>query len=56
MQYLIIFFQVSHNFSTKKQEVFMLCNTLGVGITRFGFILSFTSGGPYFGKVHSLGL
>jgi len=32
----------------------MLCNTLGVGLTKFGFIFSFTSWGPYFGKVHSL--
>ncbi len=36
----------------------MLCKTVGVGLgfTRFGFILSFTSWDPYFGKVHSLGL
>ncbi len=27
-----------------------------MGFTRFGFILSFTSWGPYFDKVHSLGL
>jgi len=33
----------------------MLCKTLGVGFHRFGFMLSFTSWGPYFGKVHSLG-
>ncbi len=29
---------------------------MGVGFTIFGFILSFSSWGPYFGKVHSLRL
>jgi len=28
----------------------MLCKTFEVRFTRFGFILSFTSWGPYFGK------
>jgi len=40
----------------KKVSSFMWCKTFGVGFTIFGFILSFTSWGPYFGKVHSLGL
>jgi hypothetical protein len=55
MQYSIGIFQVSHNFLTNKWAVFTLCKTLGVGITEFGFILSFTSWVPHFGKVHSLG-
>lgn len=56
MQYSIGIFHISHNFLTKKWVVFMLCKTLGVSFTRFGFIFSFTSWGPYFGKVHSLEL
>jgi len=42
-------------FNKKEKAVFMLCKTLGLGFTRFGFILSFTSWCPYFHKVHSLG-
>jgi len=34
----------------------MLCKTLVLSFTRYGFILSFTSWGSYFGKVHSFGL
>jgi len=33
----------------------MLCKTFEVGFTRFGFILSLTSWGPYFGKCIPLG-